>query len=87
MTSIEGRTWDNDGRVEDIATGNAVGPVGAYFVTHGLANSGQRIAISPGRFVGRSSTLFVTAKSDEHAQIKVKVAGDMCLFAKGQIAK
>jgi PhzF family phenazine biosynthesis protein len=25
----EGRTWDNDGRVEDIATGSAAGPAGA----------------------------------------------------------
>ena len=87
VTSIEGRTWDNDGRVEDIATGSAGGPVGAYFVAHGLASSGQRIAISQGRFVGHPSTLFVTATADEHGQIKVKVAGDVCLFAKGQIAK
>jgi predicted PhzF superfamily epimerase YddE/YHI9 len=25
-TQKEGRTWDNDGRVEDIATGSAAGP-------------------------------------------------------------
>jgi trans-2,3-dihydro-3-hydroxyanthranilate isomerase len=68
-------------------SGSAGGPVGAYFVAHGLASSGQRIAISQGQFVGRPSTLFVTAKADDHGQIKVKVAGDVCLFAKGHLAK
>jgi len=57
----EGRTWDNDGRVEDIATGSAVGPAGAYLVAHGLVSSAQKIEISQGRFVGRPSILFVIA--------------------------
>ena len=52
--SKEGRTWDNDGRVEDIATGSAAGPAGAYLAAHGLVSSGQTIEISQGRFVGRS---------------------------------
>jgi PhzF family phenazine biosynthesis protein len=82
----EGRTWDNDGRVEDIATGSAAGPAGAYLVAHGLASSGQTIKISQGRFVGRRSTLFVVAEKDKRGQIRVIVAGDACLFAKGQLA-
>jgi trans-2,3-dihydro-3-hydroxyanthranilate isomerase len=81
----EGRTWDNDGRVEDIATGSAAGPAGAYLVAHGLANPGQTIEISQGRFVGRPSTLFVVAQKDDQGQISVKVAGDASLFAKGQL--
>jgi predicted PhzF superfamily epimerase YddE/YHI9 len=58
----EGRTWDNDGRVEDIATGSAAGPAGAYLVTHGLVSPAQTIEISQGRFVGRPSTPFVVAQ-------------------------
>lgn len=81
----EGRTWDNDGRVEDIATGSAAGPAGAYLVAHGLASSAQTIEISQGRFVGRPSTLFVVAQKNDHGQISVKVAGDAALFARGQL--
>ena len=32
----EGRTWDNAGTVEDIATGSAAGPAAAYLHAHGL---------------------------------------------------
>jgi trans-2,3-dihydro-3-hydroxyanthranilate isomerase len=81
----EGRTWDNDGRVEDIATGSAAGPAGAYLVAHGLVSSAQKIEISQGRFVGRPSTLFVVAQKDDQGQISVKVAGDASIFARGQL--
>jgi trans-2,3-dihydro-3-hydroxyanthranilate isomerase len=81
----EGRTWDNDGRVEDIATGSAAGPTGAYLVAHGLANPAQVIEISQGRFVGRPSVLLVVAQKDDQGRTWVKVAGDACLFASGQL--
>ncbi len=81
----EGRTWDNDGRVEDIATGSAAGPAGAYLVAHGLVSSAQTIEISQGRFVGRPSILFVVARTDDQGRITVKVAGDASLFARGQL--
>jgi trans-2,3-dihydro-3-hydroxyanthranilate isomerase len=81
----EGRTWDNDGRVEDIATGSAAGPAGAYLVAHGLVSSAQTIEISQGRFVGRPSILFVVARKDDEDRISVKVAGDASLFARGQL--
>ena len=38
VSQLEGRTWDNEGRVEDIATGSAAGPVGAYLIRHGNRN-------------------------------------------------
>ena len=81
----EGRTWDNDGRVEDIATGSAAGPAGAYLVARGLVSSSQTIGISQGRFVGRPSSLFVVAQKDDQGRIKVKVAGDASIFARGQL--
>ena len=30
----EGRTWDNTGRIEDVATGSAAGPAAAYLIEH-----------------------------------------------------
>ena len=53
----EGRTWDNDGRVEDIAAGSAVGPAAAYVVEYGLAAAGETIVFAQGRFLGRPSEL------------------------------
>lgn len=53
----EGRTWDNDGRVEDIATGSAAGPAAAYLVKHGLAALGESIVLEHGRFLNRPSEL------------------------------
>ena len=32
----EGRTWDNAGRVEDVATGSAAGPAAGYLIEHGV---------------------------------------------------
>jgi trans-2,3-dihydro-3-hydroxyanthranilate isomerase len=53
----EGRTWDNFGRVEDIATGSAAGPTAGYLVEHGLAEPGSEIVIRQGRFAGRPSEM------------------------------
>ena len=32
----EGRTWDNAGRIEDVATGSAAGPAAGYLMHHGM---------------------------------------------------
>ena len=38
----EGRSWDNAGAVEDVATGSAAGPAAAWLAAHGLAAPGER---------------------------------------------
>ena len=38
----EGRSWDNAGAVEDVATGSAAGPAAAYLAAHGLADRIRR---------------------------------------------
>lgn len=53
------RTWDNAGKVEDIATGSAAGPAAAYLYEHGLAQSDETVEIQQGRFRLRPSTLKV----------------------------
>ena len=55
----EARTWDNLGQVEDVATGSAAGPAGAYLLRHGLADADLPIEISQGRFAGRPSKIVV----------------------------
>jgi trans-2,3-dihydro-3-hydroxyanthranilate isomerase len=55
----EGRTWDNVGRVEDVATGSAAGPAAAYLIAHGLQSPCSAFQIEQGRFTGRASLLQV----------------------------
>lgn len=53
------RTWDNAGKVEDIATGSAAGPAAAYLYEHGIVKADQLIQIHQGRFRQRPSHLTV----------------------------
>ncbi len=56
----EGRTWDNAGRVEDVATGSAAGPAAGYLIEHGVFPDGSPVRIAQGRFTGRPSTIEVS---------------------------
>lgn len=49
-SGAEGRTWDNTGRVEDVATGSAAGPAAAYLIEHGLHPGDTPLWIAQGRF-------------------------------------
>ena len=44
----EGRTWDNAGRVEDVATGSAAGPAAGYLLHHGVHPTGEPLLIHQG---------------------------------------
>lgn len=62
VLDVEGRelrTWDNLGRVEDVATGSAAGPVAAFLMDHGLADPALPVVIAQGRFAGRPSRIDV----------------------------
>lgn len=80
----EGRTWDNDGRVEDIATGSAAGPAAVYLVTHGLAKSGEQLVLSQGRFLKRPSELHATVRGG--SVLSVTVRGQVCFVGSGTLA-
>lgn len=60
----EGRTWDNAGRVEDVATGSAAGPAAGYLLHHGVRPAGNPSwsarAGSPG---GLAQSKFVPART------------------------
>jgi trans-2,3-dihydro-3-hydroxyanthranilate isomerase len=77
----EGRTWDNDGRVEDIATGSAAGPAAAYLVTHKLAAIGESLVFAQGRFLNRPSELHATVRGG--ATLSVSVRGQVCFVGNG----
>lgn len=77
----EGRTWDNLGLVEDIATGSAAGPAGAYLVNYKVASVNQPITLHQGRFLSRPSQLFVTVQNDH----TVWVGGDVIPIGQGYL--
>lgn len=57
----EGRSWDNAGAVEDVATGSAAGPAVAFLAAHDLTAAGETILVSQGRYLGRPSVIAVRA--------------------------
>lgn len=81
VVNKEIRTWDNLGRVEDVATGSAIGPALAYLVNQGLANISETITWQQGRFVHRPSKLLTWMDQ----QYQVWVSGEVWPFATGLI--
>lgn len=79
---MEGRTWNNLGSLEDVATGSAAGPVGAYLCKHGICQSANDIIINQGRFLGRPSKIKVHI---DKSTGEVYVSGSVKVIAKGQI--
>jgi PhzF family phenazine biosynthesis protein len=59
----EGRTWDNAGRVEDVATGSAAGPAVGYLIRHGLRRDDGPVLLHQGQYAGRPSTIQVRPAS------------------------
>ena len=84
-TALEQRHWNNDGVVEDVATGSAAGVVGAYCVEHGLAQAGEPFALSQGRFAGRPSRLSVEVDRADGTIASVKVGGGVAFVGRGAL--
>jgi PhzF family phenazine biosynthesis protein len=75
----EGRTFDFEG-CEDVATGSAAGPVGAYLCKHGICREGEEIILHQGRFLGRPSILRVVQEKQTGCMI---VKGNVSILAEG----
>jgi trans-2,3-dihydro-3-hydroxyanthranilate isomerase len=83
--AVEIRHWNNDGVIEDIATGSAAGVIGAYRLRHGLARAGETFVLHQGRFTGRPSTLRVRADGTAHKIENVSVGGDVAMVGRGTL--
>jgi trans-2,3-dihydro-3-hydroxyanthranilate isomerase len=84
-TALEIRHWNNDGLIEDIATGSAAGTIGAYRLRHGLACGGELFILNQGRFTGRPSILRVQPEGAPEAVQTVNVGGDVVLVGRGTL--
>jgi trans-2,3-dihydro-3-hydroxyanthranilate isomerase len=67
------RTWDNLGRIEDVATGSAAGPTAAYLFRMGLADRNCPVDLAQGRFAGRPSHIAVVANTEGHLLVSGEV--------------
>ena len=77
--ALEGRTWDNFGLVEDVATGSAAGPVGAYLWRY--FNAPEKLVLRQGRFIGRPSEISIRRDPTTDS---VLVSGDVVILAEGR---
>ncbi len=83
--TLEARTWDNLGKVEDVATGSAAGPLCAYLIKHKLFSINQEIAIKQGGFVGRPSILKTWMVAEEEDKGEIMLEGEVAFLAEGKI--
>jgi trans-2,3-dihydro-3-hydroxyanthranilate isomerase len=81
--ALEIRHWNNDGVLEDVATGSAAGTIGSYRLRQGLVQAGETFVLNQGRFTGRPSTLQVQAQGTRSRVENVKVGGDVALVGRG----
>jgi PhzF family phenazine biosynthesis protein len=84
-TALEGRHWNNDGLVEDVATGSAAGCVAAYLRRHGRLGDGQTAILHQGRFLGRASEISIRAFGTGTDIGSVEVGGDVVLVGTGRL--
>lgn len=83
--ALEIRHWNNDGVLEDIATGSAAGTIGAYRLRHDLARAGETFVLHQGRFTGRPSTLRVRPEGHPDAIRSVSVGGEVAVVGRGTL--
>ncbi|HSI17184.1 MAG TPA: PhzF family phenazine biosynthesis protein [Sphingomonas sp.] len=83
--AMEIRHWNNDGVIEDIATGSAAGVVAAYALRHGLIAPDTAVALRQGRFTGRPSSITVWADGRPEDVGAISVGGDVAMVGAGTL--
>jgi PhzF family phenazine biosynthesis protein len=86
IDAIEGRTWNNDGIIEDVATGSAAGCVAAYLRRHGRLGEGEAAILRQGRFTGRPSEIAIVAHGPKAAIRSVEISGYVSPVGSGHLA-
>ncbi|MGW1965151.1 PhzF family phenazine biosynthesis protein [Streptomyces sp. NPDC001935] len=82
---LEGRHWNNDGVVEDVATGSAAGCVAAYLRRHGRLEDGEPRTLRQGQYCGRPSEMTVSAHGGPEHITSVRVGGEVAVVARGRL--
>ncbi len=85
VNSFEGRHWNNDGVMEDVATGSAAGVIGAYALKHALIDPDKSFILRQGHFMGRPSEIIVNVSGSPETVERVSVAGAVAFVGYGEI--
>jgi len=85
VAAMEGRHWNNDGLVEDVATGSAAGCVAAYLRCHDRLGDGETATLHQGRYLGRPSTITIRAHGTGVDVPSVEVGGDVVVVGTGTL--
>jgi PhzF family phenazine biosynthesis protein len=72
---LEQRHWNNDGKLEDFATGSAASVVAAYLAQQSVIAPGEVVTLRQGRFAGRDSALRVRVDGIDAPHNHVHVGG------------
>jgi trans-2,3-dihydro-3-hydroxyanthranilate isomerase len=83
--AMEGRHWNNDGVLEDVATGSAAGCVAAYLLRHQRIRDSVPTPLAQGRFTGRPSRITVTAYGTPDDISRVTVGGAVTVLGTGTL--
>lgn len=83
--ALEIRHWNNDGVLEDVATGSAAGVIGAYRLRNRLAEPDAVFLLTQGRFLGRASVLRVQPAGSPEEPAAVRVGGDVSIVGSGRL--
>lgn len=83
--ALEVRHWNNDGVIEDVATGSAAGTIGAYRLRYCGAKSGETFLLNQGRFTGRPSQIEVQPHGTPDSVHRVKVGGHVMIVGRGTL--
>jgi trans-2,3-dihydro-3-hydroxyanthranilate isomerase len=83
--AMEGRHWNNDGVLEDVATGSAAGCVAAYLLRHQRIGDGVPASLAQGRFVSRPSRITITAYGTPDDIRRVTVGGAVTVVGSGAL--
>jgi trans-2,3-dihydro-3-hydroxyanthranilate isomerase len=70
---------------EDPASGSAAGPLAVHLARHRKIEFGQRIEITQGRQIHRTSTLYARVDGEGDRIDKVEVAGSAVIVARGEL--
>ena len=84
--AIEGRHWNNDGVLEDVATGSAAGCVAGDLLRHQrIADGVPAACLAQGRFIGRPSRIAITAYGTPDNVSRVTVGGAVTVVGTGTL--
>lgn len=83
--ALEGRHWNNDGVLEDVATGSGAGCAAAYLRRHDRLADGVGAILRQGRFTGRPSEIRIRARGSGRSIRSVEVGGAVALVGRGEL--